>query len=95
MEDKRKKIEQAVCDFYKVEPQEIYATRKSVFPYDVCKKVLMYHLFKNKVREYDIAPMFGVSTRIVSKNICEIKEAMKSETKVREDIEIIYSMLNE
>ena len=91
--EKIKQIEKAVCGFYKVEPQEIYTTKKSVYPYDVCKKVLMYLLFRNKVREYDIAPMFGVSVRTVSKNIGEVKRAMKSDTKIKEDVEII-NMLN-
>lgn len=94
MEETIKRIEKAVCDFYKVEPSDIYGTSRSKYPYDACKKVLMYTLFRNKVKQYQIAEMFSVSYRIVNKNIAEVKEALLSDTKIREDIESINKLLN-
>lgn len=94
MEEKTKIIEKAVCDFYKVDPNDIYGTSKSRYPYGVCKKVLMYMLFKNKVRQYEIATMFNVSNRIANRNITEVKKALLSDTKIKEDIDRINKLLN-
>lgn len=54
----------------------------------------MYMLSRNNVKQYEIANMFNVSSRIVTKNVVEVKNALLSDTKIKEDIEQIRKLLN-
>lgn len=94
MEEKYKKIEKAVCDFYKVSTDEVYTTKNSVYPYGIARRMLMYLLYVNGMKVYHIAKLFGVSVRITNKYIAEIHVENKKDTKIREDIEKINIMLN-
>lgn len=87
-------IELAVCKFYKVEPKELYETKKSVYPLGFAKKALMYLYYANGMKVYDIAKAFGISTRRVFKNVAEVQVGLKSDTKIKEDIETINQSLN-
>ena len=87
-------IESAVCKFYKVEPNELYETKKSVYPLGFAKKALMYLYYANGMKVYDIAKAFGISTRRVFKNVAEVQVGLKSDTKIKEDIDSINQLLN-
>lgn len=87
-------IEATVCKFYKVEPRELYETKKSVYPLGFAKKALMYLYYANGLKVYDIAKMFGVSTRRVFTNVAEVQVGLNADTKIKEDIETIKQSLN-
>ena len=89
-----KKIEKAVCSFYKVEAEAAYKTSRSKYPLGTAKDVLMYMYYANGFKVYDIAKMFGVSERLVFRKCAEINVALKSDTKIKEDIESINKIIN-
>lgn len=87
-------IESAVCKYFKVEPNELYETKKSVYPLGFAKKALMYLYYANGMKVYDIAKLFQISTRRVFKNVAEVQVGLKADTKIKEDIETINQSLN-
>lgn len=89
----KKEIEQAVCDYFKVDVKEIYANRSSKYPMGIAKEILMYLLFANGHKSYHIAEWFGFATTMVYRHCGEIQVALKSDTKIREDIEKINQIL--
>ena len=94
MEERYKKIENAVCGFYKVSADEVYTTKNSVYPYGIARRMLMYLLYVNGMKVYHIAKLFGVSVRITNKYVAEIHVEWKKDTKIREDIESINKIIN-
>lgn len=92
--EKEKIIENAVCEFYKVDPNEVYTSHKSRYPMDAAKRVLMYLLYAEGVKVYDIADAFEISERLVYRNVAEVQVALKSDTKIKEDITAINKLLN-
>lgn len=89
----RKKIEKAVCEFYKVEVKDLYSLHNRKYPYDGARNVLMYLLYKNKMKSYELAVEFDMSDRMVFKRLAEVSVALKSNTKLKEDIETIEKCL--
>ena len=89
----RKKIENAVCKYYKVEVKDLYALHNRKYPFDGARNVLMYLLYKNKMKSYELAVEFGMSDRMVFKRLAEVSVALKSDTKIKEDIETIEKCL--
>lgn len=94
MEEKYKKIEKAVCGFYKVSENDVYTKKNSVYPYGIARRMLMYLLYVNGMKVYHIAKLFGVSVRITNKYVAEIHVEYKKDTKIREDIESINKIIN-
>lgn len=90
----KKDIEKVVCDYFKVKPNELYANRSSKYPVGIAKEILMYLLFVNGHKSYQIAEWFGFATTMVYRHCGTIQNALKSETKVKEDIEKINQQLN-
>ena len=95
MESYIERIEKAVSDFYKVPVNEIYNGHTYVYPFGVAKNTLMYLLYSNGVKPYDISNSFCVSTRLVYRKVSEVQEALRSDTKIRQDIDAINKMLNQ
>lgn len=89
----KKKIEKAVCEFYKVEVKDLYSLHDRKYPYDGARNVLMYLLYKNKMKSYELAVEFDMSDRMVFKRLAEVSVALKSDTKLKEDIETIEKCL--
>jgi chromosomal replication initiation ATPase DnaA len=89
----RKKIEKAVCEYYKVEVKDLYSLHNRKYPYDGARNVLMYLLYKNKMKSYELAVEFDMSDRMVFKRLAEVSVALKSDTKLKEDIETIEKCL--
>lgn len=95
MEEKYKNIEKAVCSFYKVEAEAAYKTSRSKYPIGTCKDILMYMYYANGMKVYDIAKMFGISERLVFRKCAEINLALKSDTKIKEDVEAIKNIIKQ
>lgn len=89
----RKKIEKAVCEYYKVEVKDLYSLHNRKYPFDGARNVLMYLLYKNKMKSYELAVEFDMSDRMVFKRLAEVSVALKSDTKLKEDIETIEKCL--
>lgn len=89
----KSKIEKAVCEYYKVTVKELYSLHNRKYPFDGARNVLMYLLYKNKMKSYELAVEFGMSDRMVFKRLAEVSVALKSDTKLKEDIEIIEKCL--
>lgn len=94
MEEKYKKIEKVVCDFYKVSADDVYTTNRSKYPIGTAKDILMYLYRANDMKTSNIAKIFGISERLVYRKYTEVKTELKSETKIKEDIETIKQSLN-
>ena len=89
------KIENGVCYFYKVEAEDIYSCSKSNYPYGIAKKILQYLLYESGVKPYEIAKLFNISSRLVFRNCAEINVALKSDTKIKEDVEAIKNIIKQ
>lgn len=89
------KIENGVCYFYKVEAEDLYACSKSKYPYGIARKALQYLLYENGVKVYIVSKMFGISERLVFRNCAEISVALKSDTKIKDDIESIKNIIKQ
>ena len=89
------KIENGVCYFYKVEAEDLYSCSKSKYPYGIARKNLQYLLYEGGVKVYDIAKLFGISERLVFRNCAEINVALKSDTKIKEDVEAIKNIIKQ
>ena len=89
----RKYIERAVSKHFKVDISKVYTARKSVYPYNGAKLALMYLLYKNGYKSYDIAKWFGFNPTLVYRYCGVVNVALKSDTKIKEDIESIEKLL--
>lgn len=89
----KSKIEKAVCEYYKVEVKDLYSLHNRKYPFDGARNVLMYLLYKNKMKSYELAVEFDMSDRMVFKRLAEVSVALKSDTKLKEDIETIEKCL--
>lgn len=90
-----KRIEQAVCDYYKVDIDDLYSRTRRCYPYGIARDILMYLLFSHNMKSYKIAEKFGFATTMVYRHCATIQVALKSDTKIKQDIEKINEMLNE
>lgn len=57
--EKKKNIEKAVCEYFKVKPKDLYSLSKRKYPQGIARDILMYLLFANGYKSYTIAEMFG------------------------------------
>lgn len=90
---KKKNIENAVCEYFKVNISDVYKARKSKYPYNGAKIILMYLLFANGYKSYDIAEWFGFTTTMVYRHCGEAQTALKSDSRIKQDIEEIINLL--
>lgn len=91
--EKKHNIELAVCKHFKVEITDVYIAHKSVYPLNGAKKILMYLLYINGYKSYDIAKWFGFNPTMVYRHCGEVSVALKSDTKIRQDVEEILELL--
>lgn len=90
----KEKIEKAVSEYFKVPVKEIYANEKKSYPYNGAKKILMYMLYENGMKVYNISKLFGLSDRTTYHEIAEVSVALRDCTKIKEDIKYINNNLN-
>lgn len=91
----KKEIETAVCDYFKVKKEEVYKAYKATYPVNGAKPILMYLLYKEGYKAYDIAAWFGFATTLIYRYCGEVQVALKSDTKIKEDVKAIQEKLNE
>lgn len=90
----KKQIEKAVCDYFKVDIDDVYSSvRKSKYPYNIAKSVLIYMLFANGYKSYFIAELFGFNSTMIYRYCGEVQTALKSDTKIKEDVDKINEIL--
>jgi chromosomal replication initiation ATPase DnaA len=90
----KQEIEKAVCNYFKVDVKEIYTSRSSKYPFGIAKEILMYLLFANGHKSYHIAEWFGFAPTMVYRHCGAVQAGLKSDTKIKEDIEKINQQLN-
>ena len=90
----KKTIECAVGKHFKLKPEEIYKAYKSNYPINGAKLVLIYMLYKEGVKSASIAKWFGFHPNMVYRYAAKVQAALKSDTKLREDVEKITEILN-
>lgn len=90
----RKEIEKAVCSYFKVDRKEIYISRSSKYPMGIAREILMYLLFANGYKSYQIAEWFNFAPTMVYRHCGAIQIELKSDTKIKEDINKINQQLN-
>lgn len=86
-------IENAVSTYFKVNKEDLYIKRKITYPLDGARYILMYLLYANGIKSYILTEMFGMSKQMVYRHIAEVQVALRSDTKIREDVERINEML--
>ena len=91
----KKDIENAVSTYFKVATKDLYEGKHHVYPYDGARRVLAYMLYDNGVKIYDIEEAFSISNRQAFRMVAEVQVALKSDTKIKEDVESINKMLNQ
>ena len=89
-----KNIEKAVSKHFKVDIKGVYASRKSVYPINGAKLALIYLLYANGCKSYRIAQKFGFDSTMIYRYCGQVQTALKSDTKIKEDIESINKLLN-
>lgn len=93
--EKKKNIEKAVCEYFKVKPKDLYSLSKRKYPQGIARDILMYLLFASGYKSYDIAQMFGFDPTMVYRHCGWVQSALKTEPKVKEDLGKIEEILNE
>ena len=93
--EKKEKIENVVCEYFNVKPKDIYSLSKRKYPQGIARDIIIYLLFANGYKSYVIAKMFGFDTTMVYRHCGWVKSSLKTEPKVKEDLEKIQEMLNE
>lgn len=93
--ESRKEIENAVCEYFKVNLDDLYSLRKRKYPQGIARDVLMYMLFANGYKSYDIARWFGFEQTMVYRHCGWVHVALKKEPKVKEDMEKIQEILKQ
>lgn len=92
---KKETIENVVCEYFKVKPKDLYSLSKRKYPQGIARDILMYLLFANGYKSYDIAKMFGFDPTMVYRHCGWVQSALKTEPKVKEDLEKITGILNQ
>lgn len=93
--EKKKNIEDAVCEYFKVNSEDLYSLSKRKYPQGIARDILMYLLFKSGYKSYDIAQMFRFDPTMVYRHCGWVQSALKTEPKVKEDLGKIEEILNE
>ena len=94
MEITKENIEKAVCKHFKVSPKDLYQPQKHKYPLGGARDVLMYLLYAAGYKVYIIQEWFNVSDAATYRHIAEVSVALKSDTKIKEDIIAINKLLN-
>ena len=94
MEYTKENIEKAVCEYFKVEAKDLYHPQKHKYPLGGARDVLMYLLYAAGYKVYIIQEWFNVSDAATYRHIAEVSVALKSDTKIKEDITAINKLLN-
>lgn len=89
----KKHIESVVSEYFKIPVEEIYEDKKKSYPYNGAKLVMMYMLYKYGMKVYSIAGLFDISGRMAYHSIAQVSVALRSDTKLKEDIENIENLL--
>ena len=87
-------IEKQVCDYFKVDLEDLYKKGKYTYPYDGARSALMWLLYSNGTKSYVLSEMFGITDRQVQIVCARACVALKSDTKFKEYIERINQQLN-
>ena len=91
----KKNIEKAVCEHFKVKLEDIYGRKgKREYPLDGARNCLLWLLYSNGYKSYDIARIFNITDRQVFNIAAKVAVALKSDTKIKEDIKSINQKLN-
>lgn len=94
MEITKENIEKAVCEHFKVSPKDLYQPQKHKYPLGGARDILMYLLYASGYKVYIIQDWFNVSMAIIYRHLEDVRVALKSDTKIKEDIEKINKLLN-
>ena len=94
MEYTKENIEKAVCEHFKVSPKDLYHPQKHKYPLGGARDILMYLLYAAGYKVYIIQEWFNVSRAIIYRHLGEVSIALKSDTKIKEDITAINKLLN-
>jgi hypothetical protein len=94
MEYTKENIEKAVCKYFKVEAKDLYQPQKHKYPLGGARDILMYLLYASGYKVYIIQDWFNVSRAIIYRHLGEVNIALKSDTKIKEDIDRINKLLN-
>ena len=94
MEHTKENIEKAVCEYFKVEAKDLYHPQKHKYPLGGARDILMYLLYASGYKVYIIQDWFNVSRAIIYRHLGEVNIALKSDTKIKEDITAINKLLN-
>lgn len=94
MEITKENIEKAVCEHFKVSPKDLYQPQKHKYPLGGARDVLIYLLYAAGYKVYIIQEWFNVSDAATYRHIAEVSVALKSDTKIKEDIDRINKLLN-
>ena len=92
--NQKNNIENAVSTYFKVDKASLYTKRKSTYPLDGARYILMYLLYVSGIKSYILTEMFNMSKQMVYRHIAEVQVALRSDTKIREDVEKINELLN-
>jgi len=90
----KEKIENIVSEYFKVDVDELYSTHRQDYPYNGARRILMYLLYANGMKSYVIAEFFNLTSRRVYIMLGEVQVAIKSDSKVKDDVKQIEEMLN-
>lgn len=88
-----KTVEKAIADFYKVDIKEVYSKGKHTYPINGARIAFIWILYSNGIKSYVISEMLGITERQVFKLASWACISMKSETKLKEDIDSINEKL--
>ena len=94
MDYTKENIEKAVCEYFKVETKDLYSLKKRAYPWGIARDILIYMLFAAGYKTYIIDEWFGFARTMVYRRCAKISIALKSDTKIREDINNINKLLN-
>jgi chromosomal replication initiation ATPase DnaA len=94
MDYTKENIEKAVCEYFKVEAKDLYSLTKREYPWGIARDILIYLLFAAGYKTYMIDDWFGFARTMVYRRCAKISVALKSDTKIKEDITAINKLLN-
>lgn len=86
-------IETAVAEFYKIKVEDIYCKGKHCYPVNGARMALVWLLYSNGFKSYVISEFLGITERRVFKMAATVCVELKSDTKLKEDIDSINEKL--
>lgn len=73
----------------------MYSGKNHSYPYGGARSAAMWLLYSNKVmKSYEIAELFNITSQRVYSICAQVAVDLKSDTKIKEDIEEINELLN-